>query len=360
MQRKWSIRAYREGDEKGILELWEAMNPEEKYDREQWLRWWRWMYKDNPAGVGKIYLAEDGGKIVGHSAVLFAAMKVGAEVVTSFQSIDTMTHPNYRRQGIYTALAKRVYAEAARENVHIGYRFPSRLAHPIAIKKLDWFDVCTRQPLVRPVNWQNALRLKVNDKFLLKLGAISGKILQETVYRTRKAPTARDLTITQVSSFDDRVDELWNRVSNQYKVMIVRNKKYLNWRYVEVPNVNYTIFVAERHSEICGYIVARCVKRQGITHGYIFDVIASSGPAVINALLLKVIEYFKEERTDLILCYMIADKMYRDAFRRNGFISIPFIKLGWLCAYSSSPSPLKELLKNRKNWFGQLGDSDMV
>jgi hypothetical protein len=44
----------------------------------------------------------------------------------------------------------------------------------------------------------------------------------------------------------------------------VRDKEYLNWRYVDVPDVDYTIYLAEEGEEICGYIVLRCVNEEGL------------------------------------------------------------------------------------------------
>ena len=105
MGQKWSMRAYREGDEDGILELWKATYPEKEYDREGWLRWWHWMYKENPAGPGRIWLAEYDGKIVGQYPIIPVLMKIGARIVTAFQSINLMTHPDHRRQGIYESLS---------------------------------------------------------------------------------------------------------------------------------------------------------------------------------------------------------------------------------------------------------------
>ena len=85
MKRKWSIRAYKEGDEGGIFELDKAVHPSAASDMEQWLKWWRWMYKDNPAGTGKIWLAEDDGKIVGQYAIVPVKVKIGNKVILSSQ-----------------------------------------------------------------------------------------------------------------------------------------------------------------------------------------------------------------------------------------------------------------------------------
>jgi len=360
MKRVWSIRPYKEGDEEGILELRKAIDPPRKHDRERWMRWWHWMYKDNPAGNGKIWLADCNGKIVGHSAVIPVVMKIGSETVTGFQSIDTMTHPDWRRQGIYETLAKKTYAEAAKEGVHIGYRFPNKNSHPIAIKKLNWFDVANKQIVFKPYHWRNTIRLRVKNKFLARLLAIGAILVFNKIsVRTQGASMVEGLTITQVSSFDKRIDGLWNRISNQYPIMVVRNKDYLNWRYCAVPNIDYSIYVAEKAKEICGYLVLRCLLMEQTKVGRIFDILAES-EQIAQCLILKAVEQCEQERVDIIYCNLIANKMYLKALRRNGFISSPFVKGFWFCAYSSSHYISKEFLKDPQNWYIQVGDSDAI
>ena len=116
MEQRWSMRVCSEGDEWGILELWRAVYPEREYDQERFLRWWRWMYKDNSAGTGQIWLTEHDGQIVGQYAIIPVVMKIGDETALGSRSIDTMTHPDYRRRRIFETLAKQVYDEARRQS----------------------------------------------------------------------------------------------------------------------------------------------------------------------------------------------------------------------------------------------------
>ena len=362
MKRVWSIRPYKEGDEEGILELWKAVYPAESYDQERWTRWWHWMYKENPAAQGKIWLwlAEDDGKIVGHSAIIPIVMKIGSETVTGFQSIDTMTHPSYRHQGIYETLAKKAYAEAAMEGVHIGYRFPNKNSHPIAIKKLNWLDVATKQIVFKPYHWRNTIRLRVKNKFLAEVLAIGANLVfNKMLVRTQRASIVEGLTITRISSFDKRIDGLWNRISDQYPIVVIRNKDYLNWRYCAVPNIDYSICVAEKAKEICGYLVLRCLLMEQTKVGLIFDILAES-EQIAQCLISKAVEQCEQDGVDVIYCSLITNKMYLKALKRNGFISSPFVKGYWLCAYSSSHYISKEFLKDPQNWYIQVGDSDAI
>jgi len=295
-KRVWSLSAYQEGDERGILELYKAVYPGKNYDPEQWMRWWRWMYKENPAGNIKIWLAKHDGKIVGQSAVVPAMMKVCTEVVTAFQAIDTMTHPEYRRQGIYETLATTSYDQVAKEGIHIGFRFPNEIARLIAVTKLGWFDIAPRQCWVKPINWKNVVKYQVNNRFLSRLlTTCVFSVLNKVFIRARKAPVVEGLTISEVSSFDDRINEFWSRISNQYKIILVRDKDYLNWRYVTIPDITYSIYVAEKVGEIYGYLVLRCnqVEKQTII-GIIYDIMAQS-EQIAQYLISKAVKHFQQE-----------------------------------------------------------------
>jgi len=358
MGQKWSMRAYREGDEDGILELWKATYPEKEYDRKGWLRWWHWMYKENPAGPGRIWLAEHDGRVAGQYSIVPVKMKIADEIINGAQSLDTMTHPNYRHQGIFETLAKETYRQAGKEGIHVVYGFPNEFSYPGFIKKLSWFDICSLQVMIKPLNWGNALRLKINNKLLLKLGAIAGNFIQQTIYRTPKAPVMKDLMIIQISSFDDRIDEFWDEVSNQYKIMIVRNKDYLNWRY-SAPEANYSIFVAEKANKICGYLVLEDKIQGGIKISHIFDLIAQS-EEVMHCLASRAIEHCQQNKVDIISYSLIASEAYYRVLKRNGFISLPFIKGECFCAFSNSLHISKAFLEDPKSWFAQIGDSDSI
>jgi len=359
MEQKWSMRAYKEGDEEAIFELWEVVRPLMQRSGEQWMRWWNWMYRDNSAGSPIIWFAQSNDKLVGQYAIIPVKMKIGNETVAASQSVDTMTHPDYRRQGVFEVLANKTYEQAAEEGIHVVYGFPNKYSYPGFVKKLGWFDVGTTQTLFKPLNWGNALKIQISNKFLLKLLSIGGGLGQKVFYRARKAPIIEGLTITQVSAFDERINEFWTRVSSQYQIIVVRNKDYLNWRYVAVPGVDYLIFIAEKAGEIYGYLVWRCIPTEHTKVGTIFDVLAQS-EEVAQCLISKAMERCEQEKIDLIYSAGIANKAYLKAFKRMGFISVPFVKGGQFIAYSSASTISKEFLKDPQNWFIQIGDSDAI
>lgn len=361
MERRWTIRAYEKGDENGIFELMKAVHSERKYEREKWMRWWKWMYMDNPAGDSRIWVADHDGEIVGTRSVILVKMKIAGEIVLSSQNTDLMTHPDYRRQGIFSALEKKSFSQLKDEGIYITYSFPSKMSYPGYMKSGEFFDICALQTLIKPLNLRSILKKRIKDNFLLKICTVIGIIFIGIFYRTKKPPEIGGLTISKIVSFDDHINDFWDNISHDQEIITVREKEYLNWRYVNIPDVKYTIYLAEKEEKICGYIVLGCVKIQGLILGCIFDVIALlDQDDVIHCLISKAIEYFEMEKVDIIYCRMIANKQLRKIFRKIGFISPHFIFQNKFIVRINSPKISEVYLKDKKNWFIQIGDSDFM
>ena len=124
------IREYQPGDEHKIIELFKA-----SYGKEMTLDEWYWRFRDNPFGHGIIYLAWDGDKLASHYAVLPRHSML-------CQSGTTMTHPDYRGQGLFPELAERTYEKAKKEKYALVFGFPNQQSHRTFIDKLGWTDVC--------------------------------------------------------------------------------------------------------------------------------------------------------------------------------------------------------------------------
>jgi len=365
MKREWFVRAYKEGDENKIFELMKVVYHEKNLIREKWLRWWKWMFTENPVGIARIWLAEHNGKIVGHDPMILADIKVGTEIVKVYQNIELMTHPDYRHQGMFLTLEKKALEEAEKEGINIIIGFPNNAAYPGHIKN-GWFDISSLQIGSKPLRLERIIKATIKNKFLKTIYTVFGNLIIYLFYREKKMPVSDGLIISRIASFDDDIDDFWKKISNEHKIVIVRNKKYLNWRYVNVPDVEYMIYVAREKGEICGYIVLRCVDEKDMKSGSIFEVFAPlERPDITSSLLSKAEEYFKSQDVDLIFCSMIADKRLCKIFRKKGFIFSDFLisrftDRGQFCAYTSHPNIPKTFFMNKKNWFIQLGDSDFV
>ena len=360
MNQTWSVRAYEESDENEIFALTRAVWGGQVPEEERWIKGWQWMHVDNPAGISRIWLAEHDGKLVGQYPVIMENMKVGDKIIKGAQLIDTMTHPKYRRQGICSTLGKKALNEMEKGEIPLVYCFPTQQVYPLHIKS-GWLDVCAFQVMIKPLNLKNILqRYFVRNRLLLNIFTSSGNLIIKALFRSQKVPDEDTLKVRKILHFDDRINEFWNTMSIDYNIIRIRDKKYLNWRYVDAPNADYTIYVAEEEGKICGYIILGCTEADGLIFGHIYDIIApASRDDIIQCLIAKAIEYFRDANVDAILSQMVPNKIYHKALLKNGFIP-RFRSKGRFIAYNASTKLSDAFLKNSKNWFIQLGDLPLV
>ena len=349
-----TIRTYREGDEEGIFELYKAVYPTMPWNKDQWMKLWHWMYRENPAGQARIHVVEEQGKIIAHRAHIQVELKVANDTIKACQNISFMTHPDSKFKGLYL-LERRVVREAVREGLHITFGFPTEAARP-GFVKVGYSDFGSMQPMFKPLNIQNTLKTRINNGFLARLCAVTASPFIKTIYRSRKPPVIEGLTINRIDSFDDRFNELWTRVSGSHPIMVVRSKQHLNWRY-SPPGIDYTVFAAVKDNEVLGYIVIRYVQGAPVNQVNIYDIVAQS-EEVIHCLVAKVVEYSRKLAADFVYCNMIANKEYFRALQRNGFMSTRLIRHATFGAYTSSQHMPQAFIEDPRNWFVQLGDSD--
>ncbi|MFC1966412.1 GNAT family N-acetyltransferase [Chloroflexota bacterium] len=353
MEREWSIRKYQEGDEKQLIELRKVIAGETRSER-----YWKWQFMDCPAGAAKLWLAMTNEKAVGQYVMIPIYMKIGDETVTGSMTLDLMTHPDYRRQGIFELLARKTYEEARRDEICITFGSPNELAYPGYIKKLDWFDICLLPRMTKILNLGSVLKRRTGNKMLSEIGSLWGNAVLATKYRALPSSYMPDVEIKRTSSFDDRIDEFWGKASANLKVAVVRDKKYLNWRYVDKPGHDYTIYLAERRGEVLGYVILKLVENGG-RRGVIVDILAlPDQEAIAHILIAKSVEHFKREDADAIDCWMLASSVYYGVLKKMGFMRRPDLRrLAWRF-FTSKVS--KEFLTDTNNLFFTRGDSDTI
>jgi len=366
MTQLWTVRIYKQGDERGILELMKLSGIERTIEH------WVWEYKNNPFGH-LIGVAEHNGQIVGQMALIPTYMKIGDKATMGSQAVDLVVHPKFRRQGMFLAIGKMITKEAGKEGIDITYGFPNEPAHSGHLK-YGWFDVCKVPLLVKPFNMNKIVNIFERYKklrFLIRY-RISRNIIKSilqiiltiigffyrTLNRIEDNDNLRNVEIHAIESFDDRIDDFWKKVSKDYTIIVVRDKKYLNWRYFEKPNVKYTVLLAEKNEIILGYIVLRSRNEEKLKSGYIVDVLASSDKKVIiQALVLKAIKHFREQNVDKVVCMMLTNSPFYRILRCNGFIPV---KSDSFIARVNSSERSETFFKDQTKWYITMGDSDHV
>ncbi len=119
----------------------------------------RWKHFDNPFGASPMWLAEVDGEIAGYRVFMRWELEgSGRDVVRAVRAVDTATHPDFQRRGVFSSLANHGVAAMVDDGVDIVFNTPNTQSRP-GYLKLGWVDV-GRLPLsIRPTSMRSIIKL---------------------------------------------------------------------------------------------------------------------------------------------------------------------------------------------------------
>jgi hypothetical protein len=361
--RGWIARRYRPGDERQILHLrtqvFGALD-----EQRNTAEYWRWEFQDCPAGPATIWVAESGEGIVGHYAVRPVRMQCAGELILGSTSIDAMTHPGYRREAVFATLGQSAYVEVERQGPALTYIFPRKISMIGTIEKFNWEYLCSLAVFVKPLNASRVAERFIPWGMVLTPVRALLTLFLGPLCRPTGIPPEEHLEMRWIDRFDSRFDDLWRRVAPRYRIAVVRDSTYLNWRYFENPARDYRTMVAERAGEVVASVTVRCMEQYGLRGGMIVDLLAAPGSEeALSSLLGHAERFLREQQMDVMACLVNGDDRYTRLLRKQGFLPLPG-KMGfkeWYFGYRiNRPTVSEEVCADRSSWFLTFGDTDVV
>ena len=146
-ERKWNVREYQPEDVHQVRDLYAKV-----FQQTRPLEHFIWRFHNNPTGRGVVMVAEDSDRIVGQYALMPTRLRLGSELVLGAQSLDTMTHPDYRNQGMFVALAKACMQLAISKGIEVLYGFPNQISYHGFVYRLNWDHTGDIPTWVRTLN----------------------------------------------------------------------------------------------------------------------------------------------------------------------------------------------------------------
>jgi GNAT superfamily N-acetyltransferase len=329
----------------------------------------RWQYLDNPTGKAIVWLAREiaKGRLVGSYAVIPIPLKIGDKEIVGSLSLNTMTHPEFRGKGIFTALARLTYDSCLRQGFELTMGYPNPLSYHGFVKSLEFTDLGHNEILFKVLRINDVVAnsfQKSTLKIILRLIAL----LQSKGKGSDWTSTATEgIVVEEVRHFDKRFDDLWDRVSTQTTNAVVRKSSYLNWRFACCPGRKYRIFSAVYDSRLVGYAVATISThpKLGATRvAYIVDVIVEmrDDDVLWRTLIAQIEAWAHHESAAVVVAYLPRHMRCYGALKKLRYLSLPSSARGGSGAFIVRLHSAEDLDVNTvcsfKNWYVMPGDND--
>jgi GNAT superfamily N-acetyltransferase len=320
-------RQYGEGDEKDVINLLQTV-----YRR--WphfdlpctpLEHWKWKYLDNPFKHILAVVNLDDDRIIGAAHIVRKKIKVGENILSSGIAADAAVYPEYRGQGVFTKIYAKQITMAKKDGIRC---YSGTTSNPIMIKMMKTkvkpfphklVELIRVRDLIKHIrnsrNWRRLMD-DVKQNLLTKL--------QNNIVTYQKDADIEN--IVTIKKFDDTIDLFWDEIKDNYNLIFVRNKTYLNWRYCDPRGGEYTVKMAQDGEKILGYIVLR-VNRENKRYpeGYIVDLLVLPGRSdVLESLVITALNYFDDANVNVIQYWGIDKHPYSERLKEMGFVEVPF------------------------------------
>lgn len=238
-------RPYRDGDEPSILDLFARSFPHAPRS----LAHFRWKYRENPFGNGHISLTfDDDAKLIGHYSGYLVPFRAYDNDGLAHQIGDTMTDVSVRHLGrgptsILGRTALDFYARFCENAIAFNYGF----------------NVANIQKF--------SLRFLRSDR------------VESVTYRVAKPPRPigrierrwRGYQLELVRETTPEWDALFDRAANDYRFLVRRDARYVRWRYLDAPDVQYTVIAVRKWRRLVGWIVYRIRENRFTWGDALFD-----------------------------------------------------------------------------------------
>ncbi len=348
----YCIRNYNYEDKSRIIEIIDNVIGRKAAEKSQ--RRWEWLYEQNPHNFldkPQILVLECNHKIVGSISSYPVGLKVKDKLVKAFWVGDFVIEKKHQGRGglLLRNLLRQPY---------LFFATPNPNSYPLA-KRLGAFDIFQPIIMIKVINPFNIIENKSKNKII----AIIAKPILNTYLKSLSLfnPVVSDenLSFIKVDRFDGQIDEFWQIVSKDYGTIVIRDKQYLNWRFIDYLGAGYEVYVAKENKKILGYSVFRYEESDGLKYGYIVDMLTRAKDKItLQYLIKKTVELINAKNVDLITCLISPyNSIYKAAFKKNGFI---FSRRCYkFTALNNFDQSLNADLQNPRNWFLTRSDSDI-
>jgi len=291
---KYIIRQFEKKDLEDFLNLYSVV-----FDKKGTEEWFDWKYRSNPyVDHVPIFIAEKNGTVVGARAFFPLGMTDTLGDWVAIQPCDTMVHPNYRRQGLFTKMTQRALEYYNNnERSDFVFNFPNDNSRRGNLN-MDWKSVDIIDRRFRFNHFARTIHTQTDQEPI----RIVGSLLNPPVRIYNKISDWLSLqsidsgleTETENGVATNTFFELYESVSFD-KIHANRSKRFYQWRFANPTRRYRSIIVRRNGSPVAGAIVG-VSNRESLTHARITEIqpLDTIKKSESDALLSRILDEYSD------------------------------------------------------------------
>ncbi len=219
-----AVRPFVESDRGPLLDLFRSV-----YGAEAGHRTSDWRYLAPAPWLALIEIAEVGGRIVGAQPSHVIDVMMDGETVRGLLLLDVMTHPDYRRRGVFARVVEGLRARAAGEGYRLLLTTPNRSAERGFSRLGSWRRLGELIPWVLPADPRSLVAGP--SAWGAVLAPFSAFRRGRAARRNALLRASGALSIGEGCPEDGALDNLWRQVARSPRCQVVHDARFLRWRF---------------------------------------------------------------------------------------------------------------------------------
>lgn len=311
------VRPYEKEDLERVLELLRlALGESETHRRSPEL--FAWKHLDNPFGESIMLVAENGGDMVGFRAFMrWVLVKPDGVKLRCARPVDTATHPDYRRKGVFRELTLQAIDIARTDGLDLIFNTPNPRSGAGYIT-MGWREV-------------GPIRVQIRPCF--------------RAFRRRRRRSGVDSNSSKVIDDESIILETPDRDPRGLRTP--RSAHYREWRFFGHPNARYVSLGGDY-----GFAVVRANIRRGRRELVISDLFGNDLARAVSSVLEG------RKAADYVVSFFPRGSPEYSAVRRSGLFPVPMVSALRLFAYPLNDAG--EEAMTLEHWDIALSDLELL
>lgn len=277
---------------------------------------WQWKHHANPFGqsFGLYTWDEEAQLATGLRLLLrWQFCRVDGEPVRAVRAVDTATHPNYQRRGIFSTLTRQAIADLTAEGVDFIYNTPNQQSLPGYLK----------------MGWQVVARWPLYIKLLRPWHMMAKRLWQQSESASHEFSHAFAPSILTWSQFIERYGAQLPALIKQAEaarcqvgLRTVRTMAYLDWRYGRHPHIQYGVYAeSDANNNLMGFAVLRPNLRYGWCETVLTELFLLQAHVQFGRSFLQ--RMTRQLQSDYVIAHAAAQSIEQQMLQRSGFLRAP-------------------------------------